>query len=89
MRYIDEYKCTHSYNIPLPKSQLDVSILPYSRVFIVILTYWVGFLVGFGFSYTVCIPRRCYGYILLAYIIGQLSYPRCRHTIRLLLATPN
>ena len=42
-----------------------------SRVFIVILTYWVGFLVGFVFSYTVRIPQRCYGYILLAYIIGQ------------------
>ena len=61
----------------------------YSRVFIVILTGWVGFWVGFGFSYTVRIPRRCCGYILLAYIIGQLSYPRCIHTIRLLLATPN
>ena len=60
-----------------------------SRVFIVILTGWVGFWVGFGFSYKVCIPRRCYGYVLLAYRIGQLSCPRCRHTTRLLLATPN
>ena len=28
---------------------------------------WV--LVGFGFSYTVCIPRRCYGYIRLYMVI--------------------
>ena len=46
----------------------------------VILTGLVGFWVGFGFSYIVCKPRRCYGYVLLAYRIGQLSCPRCRHT---------
>ena len=60
-----------------------------SRVFIVILTEWVGFWVGFGFSYIVRRPRRCYGYVLHAYIIDQLSCPRCRHPTRLLLATPN
>ena len=44
---------------------------------------------SFVFSYTVRIPRRCYGYVLLAYRIDQLSCPRCRHMTRLLLATPN
>ena len=43
-----------------------------SRVFIVILTELVGCWVGFGFSYTVRRPRRCYGYVILAYRIGQL-----------------
>ena len=58
-------------------NQTAIIISEFSRVFIVILTEWVGFWVGFGFSYTVRIPRRCYGYVLLAYIIGQLSCLRC------------
>ena len=47
-------------------------------------TELVGFWVGFEFGYKVRRPRRCYGYVLRAYIIGQLSCPRCRHTTRLL-----
>ena len=34
--------------------------------YIIILTGWVGFWVGFGINYTVRRPRCCYGYVLLA-----------------------